>query len=72
LSLPIIAWVPAALTTLTEDRTRAQSNARQSEEQLDIALEAAQLGRWDWDIAQQRLEWSDITRRMGESRRMCQ
>ena len=27
-------------------------------------LDAAQLGRWDWDIAQQRLEWSDITRRM--------
>jgi PAS domain S-box-containing protein len=61
----IIAWVPVmALTTLTEDRTRAQSNARQSEEQLDIVLDAAQLGRWDWDIAQQRLEWSDITRRM--------
>jgi len=61
----IIAWVPVmALTTLTEDRTRAQSNARQSEEQLEIVLDAAQLGRWDWDIAQQRLEWSDITRRM--------
>ena len=61
----IIAWVPVmALTTLTEDRTRAQSNARQSEEQLDIVLDAAQLGRWEWDIAQQRLEWSDITRRM--------
>ena len=61
----IIAWVPVmALATLTEDRTRAQSNARQSEEQLDIVLDAAQLGRWDWDIAQQRLEWSDITRRM--------
>ena len=61
----IIAWVPVmALTTLTEDRTRAQSNARQSEEQLDIALDAAQLGRWEFDIPQQRLEWSAITRRM--------
>ena len=61
----IIAWVPVmALATLTEDRARAESNARQSEEQLDIVLDAAQLGRWDWDIAQQRLEWSDITRRM--------
>ena len=61
----IIAWVPVmALATLTEDRARADSRARQSEEQLSIVLDAAQLGRWDYDIAQQRLEWSDITRRM--------
>jgi two-component system, LuxR family, sensor kinase FixL len=61
----IIAWVPVmALATLTEDRARAEFKARQSEEQLDVVLDAAQLGRWDWDIAQQRLEWSDITRRM--------
>ena len=61
----LIAWVPViALATLTEDRARAEFKARQNEEQLDVVLDAAQLGRWDWDIAQQRLEWSDITRRM--------
>ena len=61
----IIASIPVlSLATLTEDRARAESKARRSEEQLAIALDAAQLGRWDWDIAQQRLEWSDITRRM--------
>ena len=61
----IIASASAmSLAALTEDRTRAESRARQSDEQLDIVLDAAQLGRWDWDIAQQRLEWSDITRRM--------
>ncbi len=61
----IIASVSAmSLASLTEDRARAESRARQSDEQLDIVLDAAQLGRWDWDIALQRLEWSDITRRM--------
>ena len=61
----IIASVPVmSLASLTEDRARAESKARQSEEQLDVVLDAAQLGRWEWDIAQQRLEWSDITRRM--------
>ena len=61
----IIASASAmSLAALTEDRARAESKARQSDEQLDIVLDAAQLGRWDWDIAQQRLEWSDITRRM--------
>ena len=61
----IIASASAmSLAALTEDRARAESKARRSEEQLAIALDAAQLGRWDWDIAQQRLEWSDITRRM--------
>ena len=61
----IIASVSVmSLATLTEDRASAESKARRSEEQLAIALDAAQLGRWDWDIAQQRLEWSDITRRM--------
>ena len=61
----IVASVPVlSLASLTEDRARAESRARQSEEQLDVVLDAAQLGRWDWDIAQQRLDWSDITRRM--------
>ena len=61
----IIASVSVmSLATLVEDRARAESKAQRSEEQAAIALDAAQLGRWDWDIAQQRLEWSDITRRM--------
>ena len=61
----IIASASAmSLAALMEDRARAESKARRSEEQLAIALDAAQLGRWEWDIAQQRLEWSDTTRRM--------
>jgi PAS domain-containing protein len=61
----IIASVSAmSLASLMEDRARAESKARRSEEQLAIVLDAAQIGRWEWDIAEQRLEWSDITRRM--------
>ena len=69
----IIASASAmSLASLMEDRARAESKARRSEEQLAIALDAAQLGRWEWDIAQQRLEWSDITRRMYGVPLMCQ
>jgi PAS domain-containing protein len=59
-----------SLASLMEDRARAESKARRSEEQLALALDAAQLGRWEFDIAQQRLEWSDITRRMYGCRSM--
>jgi signal transduction histidine kinase len=63
----IIAWVPImSLAAVIRERTHANASARSSEEQLAIALDAAQLGRWEWDIAASRLIWSDITRRLYE------
>ncbi len=43
-------------------RHRAEEAARHSGETLSIALEAAQMGTWDWNIATGELEWSDKCR----------
>jgi PAS domain S-box-containing protein len=63
----IVAWIPImSLAAVMRERAHAESNARLSEAQLAIAIEAAQLGRWEWDIETGRLTWSDITRRLYE------
>jgi PAS domain S-box-containing protein len=66
-SFLIVAWIPImSLAAVMRERVQAESNARLSEAQLTIAIEAAQLGRWEWDIESGRLTWSDITRRLYE------
>jgi PAS domain S-box-containing protein len=40
------------------EREAATAAARDSEERLRFALEAAQVGAWDWDIANGHLTWS--------------
>jgi PAS domain S-box-containing protein len=63
----IVAWVPVmALAAILRERARAEHQARCSEEQLALAIDAAQLGRWEWDIDAQHLTWSDGTRRIYE------
>ena len=63
----LIAWVPVmALAALIRERTAAETKARASEEQLAIALDAAQLGRWEFDVATDCLTWSDATRSLYE------
>jgi two-component system sensor kinase FixL len=62
-----VAWIPImSLAAVMRERAQAESNARLSEAQLAVAIEAAQLGRWEWDIQTGRLTWSDITRRLYE------
>ena len=63
----IVAWIPVmSLAAVIRERARADAAARSSEDQLALAIEAAQLGRWEWDLASSRLTWSDITRRIYE------
>jgi len=63
----IVAWsLVMSLAAVMNERAVADSKARLSEEQLAIAIDAAQMGRWDWDLATQTLTWSDATRRMYE------
>jgi two-component system sensor kinase FixL len=63
----IVAWAPVMfVAAVLRDRAAAETRARVSEEQLAIALDAAQLGRWEWDVVTQQLTWSDVTRRMYE------
>ncbi len=47
-----------------EARRRAEEASRHSRETLALALDASQMGTWDWDIATGELEWSDPCRRL--------
>ncbi len=38
---------------------KAEDDRARSEERLELALDAGQMGFWDWDVAQNRMEWSD-------------
>ena len=54
----------AAVTSLLlgavlTERRGAEAGLRESEERLRLALSAGRCGVWDWDIAGQRLTWSD-------------
>jgi len=48
------------LTLETERRKSAEDIIRRSEERLKLALDAGQIGVWDWDIIHDRIEWSDM------------
>ncbi|MBD2005196.1 MULTISPECIES: diguanylate cyclase [Cyanophyceae] len=41
------------------DRAKAEVVLQQSEEQLRLALEAARIGIWDWNILTDKITWSD-------------
>jgi two-component system, LuxR family, sensor kinase FixL len=61
----IVISVPLmALAAVMEERGKAQETARRSEEKLNLALNAVQLGTWDWDIPANSAELSDGSRRM--------
>jgi PAS domain S-box-containing protein len=63
----IVVWtLVMSLAAVMNERSAAETTARLSEEQLAIAIDVAQIGRWDWDIANATLAWSDSTRRMYE------
>ena len=61
----IISAVPVlTLAAVVRERARAEGRARWDEERLRLALSAAQMGTWEWDIPAKRGIWSDTTRRM--------
>jgi len=47
------------LAAVFAERRQAEGGIRQSEERLRLALDAGRCGAWDWDIASQRLTWSE-------------
>ena len=49
---------------LVEQYARSQAALEASEERLRLAMEAADLGTWDWDIANDRVSWSDAVYRL--------
>lgn len=44
----------------TDRRKSAEDVTTRNEERLKLALDAGQIGVWDWDIVQDRIEWSDL------------
>src|SRR5215204_6599003 len=61
----IVVSVPLLyLAAVIEERWRAEESARSNEERLILALDAAQMGTWDWDIRNKKIARSVTTRRM--------
>ena len=54
----------AELTREIAERRQAESSLKQSREQLAKAQRIARLGSWEWDIVQNKVTWSDETRRL--------
>ena len=59
-----IADLIAAQVAFAIDRTRAHLLARESTERLRFALEAANMGSWDWDLGTNSVQWSDNVERI--------
>jgi len=64
LFLVVIAMPLMFLAAVLMELRRAQKVASENEEQLRIAVSAAQMGLWDWHIAADSTTWSDETKRM--------
>jgi PAS domain S-box-containing protein len=47
------------LAAVFAERRRAEQGVRRSEASLRLALDAGRCGVWDWDLANQRLTWSE-------------
>jgi PAS domain S-box-containing protein len=59
----IVTYVPLlALSAVIGERGRAEDQARRKEEQLNLALSAAHVGAWDWDISNDSATWSGKAR----------
>jgi PAS domain S-box-containing protein len=50
----------AAVREHEQDLLRAKERLRSSEERQRLAVEAGKVGLWSWDIASDRIEWSDM------------
>jgi PAS domain S-box-containing protein len=53
-----LAGLVAGQVAFAVERTRAEAQARRSEERLRFALDAAAMGTWDWDLTTNHVEWS--------------
>jgi PAS domain S-box-containing protein len=59
-----LAVLIAAQVAFAVARTRTSLAARENEERLRFALDAANMGTWDWDLRTQSVRWSDNVERI--------
>lgn len=61
----IVVSIPLlTLAAVIEERRRAERAARHNEEHLAMAMNAAQMGTWEWNIGESIARWSDETKRI--------
>ena len=61
----IVVSIPLmTLAAVLQERRRAETVARQNEENLAMAMDAAQMGTWEWNITDNTAKWSDETKKM--------
>jgi PAS domain S-box-containing protein len=52
------------LTRENNERRQAEEHLRKSQAQLALAQEIARMGSWEWDLIENRVTWSEETRRL--------
>jgi PAS domain S-box-containing protein len=62
--LAALAASVVANARLVERHARSEAALKSSQERLRLAMEAADLGTWDWDIANDRVAWTDAVYRL--------
>src|SRR5215472_12258230 len=64
LFLIVVGVTLMSLTAIIRERELAQARARDDEARLELALTVAQMGTWDWNIAEDVARWSPETKRI--------
>ena len=61
-SFLIVVAIPLmTLAAITRERAAAEERARTSEKRLQLALDAARMGTWEWEVGTGRGVWSDTS-----------
>ncbi|HEY5778241.1 MAG TPA: PAS domain-containing protein [Terrimicrobiaceae bacterium] len=63
-SYPELSETAAHLASIAIERDRDEAALRDSKERLQLAVEGADLGTWDWNLRNDKLHWSDRCKRM--------
>jgi PAS domain S-box-containing protein len=62
--LIVVALPLLALAAVIEERRRAEASSRKNEERLAMAMTAARMGTWEWDMNGDTAKWSEETKRI--------
>jgi len=57
--LMLIYWTAHSLNRLEEERGRASSKFKISEDRLNLALRSSGVGTWDWDLGDDSVTWDE-------------